>query len=224
MRRRTVAVPSLIALMFGREDSRSMVTASMSLYLAAPLRLPMSAAFSRLSFLIALPLALSGCVSNQVRPLPTGTATGPASAVVIYGVGVEGHWKHQRFGIELAEYDVEKQSLAGHCFRFNRMSATVPATPGAIHYFAFEVPAGNYVYSPFNSAAPTQDASAFSAPAARTVYIGDFVYASDDRVVLRREIDSLQRSRATELPGLKGEISLATATPVTPPRPFLCAP
>lgn len=181
-------------------------------------------AMSRLPVLLALSLVLSGCVSNAVRLIPAGMAASNAGAVVIYGVGVEGNWKHERFGIELAAYDLGKQALAGNCFRFDRTRAKVPAASGPIQYFAFEVPPGNYVYSPFNSAPLAQDAWAFAAPEARTVYIGDFVYARNDDVVIRRDPGNLQRAHAASLPDLKGEIVLATAVPVRPPAPFLCTP
>jgi hypothetical protein len=170
--------------------------------------------------LIASVLLLSACASNGVRMLTPGMVTSNASAVVVYGVGVEGNWQAERFGIDLAAYDVESQSVAGSCFRFNRTQATVAATPGPVQYFAFEVPAGNYVYIPRHGGARAQ---AFAAPGGRIVYIGDFVYEKNKDVALRRELDSLQKSRAAWLPDLKGQISLAVATPVETVRVFTCS-
>lgn len=189
-------------------------------------------------FLLFLVSALNaGCTINSTYLLPAG---GPASAnraVIVYGVKVEGEWPHAGFTLQLDEYDIARQNITGNCFRFNRTEARVPPTPGPIHYFAFDVPPGYYVYSPFHATRLAGDVLAFEAPAGRTVYIGDFVLEKgpsaplarkhleqSQSVSLTRNLDAARSDIDKALPKSKGDIALAEATVVKKPFPFLCAP
>ena len=62
---------------------------------------------SRLAFVAAL----VGCVQNGVRPLTTGSTAKEDSTVIVYGIKIEGDWRYPRFGIQLAEYSIEKQVM-----------------------------------------------------------------------------------------------------------------
>jgi hypothetical protein len=166
----------------------------------------------------------AGCTVNGVRPLPTGATPSPGRAVIVYGVGVEGQWDYEGFTVQLAEYSLKEHNITGNCARFNRTEATVAASPGPVRYFAFETDPGLVVYSPFNGAPLAGPATAYAAPAGRTVYIGDFVYEADKRVSLRRDPVAPPAVLPKALPGLPPEISLAEALPVPAPRPFLCTP
>ena len=175
---------------------------------------------SRLAFVAAL----VGCVQNGVRPLTTGSTAKEDSTVIVYGIKIEGDWRYPRFGIQLAEYSIEKQVMPGNCFQFNKTEASIPSSQTTIGYFAFEAPPGHYVYSPFNGAQLQLDSQAFSAPKGRTVYIGDFIYIKDRVVVLRKDLDALKAVQGKSLPSLPSEISSAKSLPVQQPKPFLCTP
>lgn len=177
---------------------------------------------------MALPALFAGCTLNSVKLLPTGAAVDDGRAIVVVGLGVEGDWKHSGFTVELDEYSVQAQAGTGNCFRFNRINATLSPAPGPTRYFAFDVPAGAYVYSPFNGAqlvpAAKYDATAFAAPAGKIVYIGDFTYSRDRMVALRRDLDAFSKARAKSLANLRGEVLLAETAQVQRPKPFMCTP
>lgn len=177
---------------------------------------------------MALPAFVAGCALNSVSLLPTGAAVNEGRAIVVLGVGVEGDWRYAGFSVELDEYSIQAQAATGNCFHFNRMNATVPSAPGPTRYFAFDVPAGAYVYSPFNGAplapAAKHDATAFAAPPGKIVYIGDFTYLRDRVVALRRDLDAFSKARAKSLPNLRGEVLLAETEQVQDPKPFMCTP
>jgi hypothetical protein len=159
----------------------------------------------------AFALALgSGCAINGTRPLPEGAAPSAGRAVIVYGVGVDSKWDYEGFTVQLTEYSLPDGNMTGNCFRFNRTEATVAPAPGPVRRFAFEVAPGHYVYSPFNGAPLPGPAIAYSAPANRTVFIGDFIYGKDKQVSLRRD----------PLPGTP----LAEVRLVASPKPFLCTP
>lgn len=171
---------------------------------------------------------VAGCTLNSVRSLPTGSSVNPGRALVVYGVAVESDWKYAGFTVELDEYSVKAQAATGDCFHFNRMQASVAPTPGATMYFAFDAPAGAYVYNPFNGAAlvpaARYDTTAFAAPAGKIVYVGDFVLSRDGMVAVTRDLDAARKALVTTLPDLRGEIWLAETLQVQRPKPFLCTP
>lgn len=182
---------------------------------------------SRSLQLLAVAALAAGCTLNGVRPLPTGSAVGAGRAIVVYGVGVDSKWNYPELKVELDGYDLHAQALEGNCLRFNRMEASVPTTPGPVRYFAFDVPPGAYVYSPFNGApleAAASAAQAFLAPEGRIVYVGDFVYSNARTVLVRRDPGAVKQALAGSLPDLAGDILPARAVAVQPPKPFLCTP
>ena len=172
----------------------------------------------------ALAGLLAGCMLNAVRPVPPGSAVMPDGPVVIYGVGMEGTWPYPRFGVELAHYDVKAQRATGNCFVFHRTHASIPSTPGPVSYFAFEVPAGHYVYSAHNGATLSGQPVAFSAAEGRAVYLGDFVHTPSGSVEWRRNAEALERVLPVQFPGTRGHLAWADAVAVQPPKAFLCAP
>jgi len=170
-------------------------------------------------------LALAaGCTINATRPLERGAPPSAGRAVIVYGVGVEGKWDYEGFAVQLAEYSLDAGNITGNCFRFNRTEATVAPAQGPVRHFAFEVPPGHYVFSPFNGAPLAGPVLAYAAPSGRTVYIGDFVYGRDKQIRLRREDGTDAAVLRKELPGLAADLSLAESMPVTTPRPFMCTP
>lgn len=167
---------------------------------------------------------IAGCTINSVKALPAGDIADTGRAVIVYGVKVEGSWRYDGFTVELAEYDIGMQNITGDCFHFNRADARMATAPGAVKYFAFDVPPGHYVYSPFNGAPLAGDFLAFEAPAGQTVYLGDFIFSENLSVALVRSLDEVKSGIGAALPGLKGRVTLSKTTPANRPRPFLCTP
>jgi hypothetical protein len=181
--------------------------------------------FLRLSRLAVLPLVLlAGCVMNFVHPLSSDSVAKSRQAVLIYGVQVEGKWDSPQFAVQLVEYSLKDQDGAGNCYTFNRATASVPSTPGAVRYFAFEVPVGHYTYGAFNGAPLVGETRAFSAVEGRLSYIGDFIYTSARQVELRSNSEGYRSSLSEAFPGTSGKFILAEAVSVRPPKAFLCAP
>lgn len=171
-----------------------------------------------------LPAGLAGCVINASLPLPEGGAPPPHRAVLVYGIGIESHWDFPRAGIQLAEYDLKRQAITGNCFLFNRTEASVEAVPGRIRWFAFDVPPGYYVYSPFQTAGLAGPSVAFEAAAGHATNIGDFILTGPHAVQLRRTPEGERRALYAALPQLPRSLETARTVPVTAPRPFLCTP
>jgi hypothetical protein len=186
---------------------------------------PQPMQFIRVSHFFALPLVLlAGCVMNSVHQLSPDSVAKSEQAVLVYGIQVEGKWDYPKFTVQLVEYSLKDQDGAGNCFTFNRARAAVPSTPGAVKYFAFEVPAGHYTYGTFNGVPLNGETLAFTAVAGRQSYIGDFVYTSARQVELRRNSEGYKSSLPEVFPGTSGKFVLAEAVPVRPPKMFLCAP
>jgi hypothetical protein len=174
---------------------------------------------------------LVGCALNNVKPLPTGSSVSDGRAIVVFGVGVEDNlgWTNPGFGVNVDEYDLKNQT-AGNCFRTNKMeSGIVPSAPGPVKYFAFDVEPGTYVYSAFNSTslASTQfddqgNTQAFIVPEGQVIYFGNFIL-QHQTVVVRRDLDAFKNVRSKSLPNLKGAISIAKTTAVTPPKLYVCS-
>ncbi|HEX8614589.1 MAG TPA: hypothetical protein VF800_25195 [Telluria sp.] len=172
---------------------------------------------------LAACLLLSGCLMNSTRPLPTGGTPNFWRAVVVYGIGVEGKRDARRLDADLQEYSLTNQAITGGCFFYNRTEASIPSVPGPVQYVAFDVPAGSYTYNSLYGE-PRGMATAFIAPAGRTVYLGDFIYTRDNRMELRRDLKAFEQARKQALPDLKDEVLLAESRTVKQPIMFLCAP
>lgn len=171
--------------------------------------------------------ALSGCLFNRVNPIPEGSTVSDRATVILYGVKFAGTWTAPRYAIGIDEYDLERQNITGNCWSYNHMRASVPATPGPTIYFAFEVPAGYYAYSPFSgmvSGLPSGKSVAFSVPEGRATYLGDFTREADGRVMLGGDFDAMNRWVDANLPSLKRRVSEARTVPAAPPAWFLCSP
>ena len=163
---------------------------------------------------------------NAVRP-HDGEAAGLRGdrAVVVVGVAVDGAWRFSQFGVTLDHYDLARQAITGDCLGYDRLAPVVPSALAPARYFAFDAPAGAYIYSAFNGAASTVSDQAFEAPAGHAVYVGTFVLGADGRVTLRREIDAPARlAIVRSFPDLSGHLELANARNAAPARPFLCTP
>lgn len=168
---------------------------------------------------------LSGCMLlNNVVQITDADAEAPDanSAMVIYGIGVEGAWDAPEFAVALDEYDMERQSITGNCWRYNRMLASVPKDSRVVQHFIFEVTPGYYSFSGFN--ATSLGASAFLAPAGQIVYLGDFIYSDKRTVVLRRNEDKLKMKILKKYPKLVEKITPADAVSIKAPTMFLCMP
>lgn len=178
----------------------------------------------RSALLACAALAGAACTLNAARPLPAGGRPAADRAVIVYGVQVAGHWPHAGYAVQVAHYDPGRQNITGDCWRFTRTEGRVAPEPGAVAYFAFDVPPGHYVYSPFNGAPLAGPVIAFAAPAGRSVYIGHFTYGMDGQVSLDRALGPARDGIRRALPGLDEGLALAQASPAARPRPFLCTP
>ncbi|HEX8788315.1 MAG TPA: hypothetical protein VF793_19165 [Telluria sp.] len=171
-----------------------------------------------------LSAGLAGCILNSSLPLPEGGTPPSHRAVLVYGVKAEARWDTPRIGVQLTEYDLKRQAITGNCFLFNRTETSAPAVPGKINWFAFDVPPGYYVYSPFNGAGLEGPSVAFEAPAGRATYIGDFVLVDRHTMQLRRPPEGERSALYAALPQLPRALDAAQTVPVAPPHPFLCTP
>lgn len=155
--------------------------------------------FWRLMLLAAACACISGCLRNAVHPVTGDRELIPDSrhAIVVIGVGLEAPWPFEHLSLVWDEYSTETQSIAGNCFRYNRIQVDRPSSPAKVAYFAYRVPAGVYVYSSFNgnearlSVAP---GAGFVAPPGRTVYFGDFVFVGGQAVELRNDLEAARSS------------------------------
>lgn len=161
---------------------------------------------------------------NSVQQLAPASVAKSKQAVLVYGVQLEGMWNYPKFTVQLAEYKLKEQVGAGNCFVFNRADATLPAVPGPVKYFAFEVPVGHYTYSAFNGASLIGETLAFTAEEGRLSYIGDFIYTSAKRVELRRDSKDYKTTLSEVFPGTNAKFILAEAVSVRPPKLFMCTP
>jgi hypothetical protein len=148
----------------------------------------------------------------------------PSEGRAIDVYGIEGRGDFPSFGIELDQYDSKAQNISGNCFRFNRMTATIPAKSSSVRYFAFNVPAGDYVYSPFNLARLTAESPVFLVPDGKIVFLGIFRYSSDAGVSIDGDLETQRESIRKSLPALASELQVAQQVTGSPPRPFLCTP
>jgi hypothetical protein len=76
------------------------------------------------ALLIACAL-ISSCLLNSVSPITTAPRSRPDSghAIVVIGMGLDVTWPYSEFQLTFPEYSVEKQSIAGNCFHYNRIEA-----------------------------------------------------------------------------------------------------
>jgi hypothetical protein len=167
-----------------------------------------------------------GCLLNSVQSITRAPRTKPdtAHAIVVIGVGLDVVWPYSEFQLTLAEYSVQKQSITGNCFHYNRIDVTRPSIPVKVTYFAFEVPANVYVYlnNP-NLLAPSPIGHAFKAPPGAIVYFGDYVFIGNKTVEFRRDINAA-RAGARELLPRAAVLELAESTTAPGAHMFICTP
>lgn len=170
--------------------------------------------------LLATCASIPGCLLNSVHPITTAPRTRSDAAHAIVVIGVKDS------SVILDEYSVKKQDITGNCYHYNRIEATSPSSPGKVTYFAYEVPVGTYVYSRRNVAAsldPPALGSGFIAPAAKTVYFGDYISVGHNTVEFRRDIDAARLGGQGLLPP-GAVLESAEPTKTTLSHPFLCTP
>jgi hypothetical protein len=175
---------------------------------------------------------IPGCLLNSVQSITRAPRTKPdtAHAFVVIGIGLDAMWPYTEFQVTLAEYSVEKQSITGNCFLYNRINATrrIDATrtsiPTKVTYLAFEVPANVYVYldNPNAPLAPSPTGHAFRAPPGATVYFGDYVLVGKS-VEFRQDIAAARAGARALLPR-DTVLEPAEQTTVAHAHGLLCTP
>jgi len=173
---------------------------------------------------------IPGCLLNSVQSISRASRTKPDRdhAIVVIGMGLDETWPYSEFQLTFPEYSVEKQSITGNCFHYNRIEATVPSNPAKVRYFAFEVPANAYVYLSTlglvdANRAPSPIGQAFIAPPGATVYFGDYVFVGNKTTEFQRDINAARAATKELLPR---DAVLVPAEPTTAPgaRMFICTP
>lgn len=119
---------------------------------------------------------IPGCLLNSVHSISRAPRTKPdkAHAIVVIGMGLDVTWPYSESNLTFPDYSVEKQSITGNCFHYNRIEAARPSIPAKVTYLAFEVPANAYVYLSTldivdTHQAPSPIGHAFIAPPGATV-------------------------------------------------------
>ena len=167
---------------------------------------------------------LSGCLglNDVVRVTEPGYSPPSNRSLVIVGAGMEGDWKALKFQIALHEYDMRLQSITGNCWSWNRV---VAVTEKEIEYFVFDVAPGFYAGGGGMAVFRGQASPlAFEVPAGRVVYLGDFVYAKDHKVDLRRDVIAAKAALKKSFPDVVGEPVVAKTISVATIQTFLCTP
>jgi hypothetical protein len=180
-----------------------------------------------MTLLAAFP-TLPGCLLNSVHRITTAPSHKPDSshAIVVIGLGVDAVAPFPVFAVTLDEYSEKKQDITGNCFRYNRIEAERPSSTTQVTYYAFEVPAGIYVYSRRNVDEVTPASSmgsAFKAQAGKTVYFGNYVFVGHQSVEFRREIDAAAAGIKSLLPP-GATLEPGEPTTASPTHAFICTP
>jgi hypothetical protein len=178
------------------------------------------------AFAVALSLPLlGGCLLLNDVSRVDGPIHRPGSerALVIVGVGMEGDWGAPEFPIRFVEYDMARKTAVGDCWRWNRLEAS---TSKQIEYFVFDVAPGHYAGGGGNSGVRGNETSplAFEVPAGRIVYLGDFIYARDHKIDLRRNVRAATETLRNSPTIADGEVVVARAAPVPTLQLFVCTP
>jgi hypothetical protein len=184
--------------------------------------------FQHLIALLVTCVIIPGCLLNAVHPITRVPRQQPdsAHAIVVIGLGLDAVLPFAEFAVTLDEYSVKKRDISGNCFHYNRIDATRMASVGNVAYFAFDVPAGTYVYSRRNAYAtldPPAMGSGLIASPGKTVYFGNYVFVGNKTVDFRRDIEAARLGSREFLPR---DALLETAEPTTTvlTHPFLCTP
>ena len=173
--------------------------------------------------------ALSGCLGlNDVsRVAEPGYSLNRDRAIVIVGIAAQGDWRPSNMSVALYEYSLEKQSITGNCWRWNKLEASSDGTRNEVQYFLFDVAPGYYAGgASARFAVPISSGNLmFEVPANRVVYLGDYVYkAADRRLELEHDLSGAINAIRISYPAIRGEIVTARAHPAPVLQMFACAP
>ncbi len=178
---------------------------------------------SAFAIVLSVPL-LTGCLLlNDVSRVDEPVYR-PSSdrALVIVGVGLEGDWGYPKFPVRFIEYDMARKTTVGNCWRWNRLEA---ATSKQIEYFFFDVAPGYYAGSGGNTVVRGETSPlVFEVPAGRIVYLGDFIYARDQKIDLRRNVKAATEAMKNSPASAGSEVVVAKAVPVPALQMFVCTP
>jgi hypothetical protein len=182
----------------------------------------------RLALTCCLALSMSGCLMNSAYRIQHKLPLAPGHSIVVFGAQLDAEWSHPEFEMILDEYSAAKHGITGNCFRYTRLQAGMSSHPSGMHYFAYQVPAGAYIYS-FNNSVRTGSAfdgkmpSVFVAPAGAAVYFGDFVYDGSE-MKLQGNLGAAQAAMKPLLAGRQVLTQAEITRDEIKIRQFLCTP
>ncbi|WP_453977133.1 hypothetical protein [Brevundimonas sp. Marseille-Q4549] len=185
-------------------------------------------------WILSLPL-LAGACGTAARPIPlTDLTPRPNRAIVLFSlqvledtapVSTSPEQPAGRYEVALDRYDLTRQTIVGGCFsRRDIVQAKIAGKPGSPAYFAFDVPAGAYVISPFMSHRDHHD-QAWMVPVGSITYVGAFTRTPSPSSVAGYDFTTEHTdhlAQAREDTGL--DLSPAQTLNVTPPRIYICTP
>jgi hypothetical protein len=170
---------------------------------------------------VATCLSLSGCILNSVHPVHRPQTIETGKAIVVIGLGAPVAGPFPKFGVVLDEYSLKAHQITGNCFFYNRIEAAISSPHEGIAYFAFEVPAGIYVFG--STLRGQVQPAAFVAEDRKAVYFGDFVAVGNKTIELHYDISAARSATAKLLPRL--ELTQAESRPDIVHGPgLLCTP
>jgi hypothetical protein len=161
---------------------------------------------------------LCGCLMlNYVDAIEPDSWVGPAGdrTVLLLGIQAEEPFKYPA-SVSLHEYDPKTGKISGTCFHYYRVEAAMPpGTNTQPRYFAFDVPAMDFIYlgaGALFEARPGTPGQPFSvAVKERQVnYLGTFVW-SKEGFTLTRDLETA-KTAAKEFKSLHKEPVLAEIT------------
>jgi hypothetical protein len=167
-------------------------------------------------------ILLNGAPRNDITPVKPEAWIASASgrATIVYGLADDAKWPYPELEIDLDRYSIERgETIEADCERYDHTEASVPAGSAELHYFIFDAPAGDYVFSRQNGAALMSEAdiTAFSAPAGSVVYVGEFInrgkleYTGTRPIIqFQRDLDAAKRALARHK-DLAERLTLASA-------------
>jgi hypothetical protein len=170
---------------------------------------------------LATCLSLSGCILNSVHQVRHPQNIEPGKSIVVIGLGAAVAGPFPQFGVVLDEYSLKDHRITGNCFFYNRIEAAIPAPRESIAYFAFEVPAGIYVFG--STLRGQVQPAAFVAPEGMAVYFGDYVAVGSKTVELQYDLSAAKSATAKLF--RRVELTQAQSRPDIVHGPgFLCTP
>lgn len=178
----------------------------------------------RIGIILGLLSQLTACLMNSVRRLDRGGVPQSDTSVIVYGVRLDTAWSAPQMMFSVDAYDIKKQAIKGDCWHLDRAQVLLSGTPGAIQYFAFEVPAGHYVFGAWSTVTAIPQERVFYAPESETVFLGNFIYTAHQKIDIQRDLMTTKSEILTALPKIKPTISLAPAQVTGQVKLFICTP